>query len=165
MIISQEKNRAYNGMLNTLRTIMYPHIESKKFRTIAKEMNPNFPRIDGLEKSMADITDNEFELHLTFLKTMAIRRDVILESFSRSDIDRAKNAKISIDVSEDTEEDGDMIVVDVTCSNCGAKTVRGLTEDRYVELVNIVFGDGEESNKLEDSFMCLECTTRKSKEK
>jgi hypothetical protein len=76
---------------------------------------------------------------------MSIKRGVVLEYFTRSDIDRAKSRKTRAMVLEDYEEDGDDVIVNVVCSSCGAATTRRLTPDRYTEILLITDGEKEES--------------------
>ena len=159
MLISSDDNRKYNGLLNDIRKVLYPHINSKKFRQEIKSLNPNFPIGDNGEKiSMRDITPDDFEEHLTFVKTMSIRQGFVPEYLSNADIQVAHNVVLSAGVNDEYEEVDDGVVTFVTCSNCGCSTVRKLTYDRYDEILRISQGKEEEKfDPITRSFVCTNC--------
>jgi len=159
MIISVDKNRKYNGMLNDIRESISPGDTSKEFRQTIKMLDPDFPVGDNGEKiSMRDITDDDFEDHLSFVKTMCLRRGVRLDYFNDGDVMVAREAEIGIRIGQDIEESDGMIIVGIVCSNCGAETIRGLSDARYEEVADIVSGKREESfDPVTDSFICAGC--------
>jgi hypothetical protein len=165
MIIPKEKNRAYNALLNSARKTMCPYMPPEKFRREVKNMDPEYPMVNNTPKSMTEITEPELYRHMSFLKTMLIKRGVVLEYFSKDDISRADDANPKARVIGDFEEEGDGILVDVVCSSCGAATTRKLTPERYAEILLITDGEKEESKNTMDSFQCAWCVEKKTKEK
>ena len=168
MIISVDDNRKYNGFLNQIREAICPRCDQKKFRQEIKNLDPNFPvdEESGSKISMRDISQEDFDAHTSFVKTMCIRQGIRLDWFTETDIFDAREAKFIADASDDFEEDDEgRITTGVICSNCGCQTIRQLTEERYDELKSIASGDREErTDPLSESFYCLNCIVLKSKE-
>lgn len=163
MIISVDDNRKFNGMLSDIREAISPSDNSKTFRNTIKQLDPNFPlNKDGSKKSMRDVTEDEFKKHLSFVKTMCLRQGVRLEYFTEIDVVAAEEAQFSVAVSETYEEQDELIIVGITCSNCGCETIRGLSEKRYKEAKDIEAGTKtEDMDPLTNSFLCANCISRK----
>jgi hypothetical protein len=159
MLIAKEQNRFYNAMLNDIRPSLYPDMGSKEFRTKIKDLDPEFPLDeDGNKKSMRDVTEPEWKTHVMFIKRMAIKRGVIVSSFSEENLGYANSVVLKAGMEAHYEEDGDCIIVNVICSSCGASTLRKLTEERFEELSLIANGEkDEELEKIVDSFICIDC--------
>jgi hypothetical protein len=165
MIISNEKNKAYNGLLSTARKIMCPWKTHNDIRRDIKEMDPAFPILeDGTKKSTADMTDDEMDAHIDFIKTMLIKRGVVLEYFKDIEIKEASSREFDVYFVGEYEESGDDVVINVVCPNCGAATIRRLTEDRFLELNEMMHGK-KVGDDVKSSFMCAWCTEKKHKEK
>jgi len=167
MIISVDDNRKFNGLLGDIRAMVSPTSDGKSFRKDIKDLDPNFPLAEnGTDKiSMRDITQEEFDDHLSFVKTMCIRQGIRMDYFTEADVVCAKEATFSVEVSNQAEELDDKIIVGVVCSNCGCETIRGLTDDRYEEAKAIALGDKKESfTPLSESFLCVNCINIKLKE-
>jgi hypothetical protein len=165
VIISNEKNKAYNGLLGTMRKIMCPWKTHNDIRKGIKDMDPAFPMTeDGTKKSTADMTDDEMDAHISFIKTMLVKRGVILEYFKQSEVKEALSKKFDVYFIGEYEEIEDDVIINVVCPNCGAATIRRLTDDRFRELNDIMHGS-EVSDEIKSSFMCAWCTEKKDKEK
>ncbi len=167
MIISLENNKRYNGMVNDIRKGLYSHVNSKDFRPMIKELDPEFPLgEDGRSKiSMRDITEEELVTHTAFLKTMCIRQGLRLEYFNEGDVTCAQEAILVASVTDGYEEVDDGVLAGVICSNCGCETIRKLTDERYDEIKAITTGDKKESfTPLSASFLCINCIKLKDQE-
>jgi len=167
MIISVDKNRKYNGMLNDIRKALYKDVDSKTFRKMIKDLDPKFPMTeDGSSKiSMRDITEVEFAAHLSFVKTMCIKQGLRLEYFTEGDVIVAKEAVFQPIVTDRFEEVDGGVLSGVVCSNCGCETVRMLSNERYDEIKSITLGEKKESfTPLSASFICIKCFSLRSED-
>ena len=157
MIISLEKNRAFNALLKEAQPLISPQGTQKAFRQEIKFLDPSFPRDENNEKvSMRDITDEQFDKHLQFVKTMLIKQGNRLEYFTDLDVEIAKDT--SYKASGHMYQDSLWVV----CSCCGCATKRELSQDRMKELTAIMNGEIQETlDPLSKSFECLNCFTIK----
>jgi hypothetical protein len=159
MIISLENNKKYNGMVNDIRKGLYSHMDAKTFRPMVKDLDPNFPvSDDGKKISMRDITEDQLTRHTDFLKTMSIRQGLRLDYFTDGDIACAEEAVFTTSVSDQFEEEEGTVIAGVICSNCGCETIRGLTSERFDEIMAIMDGSREERmDPITESFLCVNC--------
>ncbi len=167
MIISLDDNKRFNALLRDIRNQIAPECDAKGFRQEIKNLDPNFPLSEsGINKiSMRDITQDEFEDHLVFVKTMCIKQGIRLEYFTDIDVITAEETTYKVDVSNKYEEDDSgRIIVGIVCSNCGCETIRGLTDERYDEARAIASGKREERHMPRSaSFICINCLKARSK--
>lgn len=163
MIISIEDNKKYNGFLSKIRESICPECDGKTFRKEIKELDPDFPVDENGKKiSMRNLSQEDFEYHLDFIKTMSIRQGIIMDWFGEIDRVLANEKKITtrIDKYFKKSVDGSHYVF-VICSNCGCSTKKKLSDERYNELCAIVDGKKSENvDNVSESFWCLNCVNR-----
>ena len=160
MVIDQSDNKFYAKVLDNLRIHSFPWNTNKGMREYIKELNPDYPidQTTGKYKSFAKISVVEFREHLSFLKIIACKYGIKAEYLDQLDIDIARAKHFKTRIVKIEQVGSDFSIVYVLCSRCGSSTKRGLTRERFQELMDI-----EEGNKVETfvpitkSFICAHC--------
>ena len=160
MNISQKENKFYAKLIDDLREHSFPYKTNKVFRDHIKSMNPNYPidETTGKYVSFAKISVVEFRKHLSFLKVIACKYNMKSSYLTPQDVEFADGAWFKTRMVKVEKGGSDSNIVFVLCSRCGASSKRGVTRERFQELMDIEEGKKAETfDPIENSFLCASC--------
>lgn len=159
MQISEHLNKFYAVVVSEANALLEPSMPQKEFRDYLKELNPRFPKKDGIYLSIKDITSPQMSMHISFIKTMLLKQGYQnLSIIDHRDYETSLTTRYKAK-GEVAGEHPRGVKTYVICSHCGSRTLRVLSPERLQELQEIEKGTIEESQTyLRDTFLCIYCT-------